>query len=179
MFGLAQDLRYAVRRLRQTPVFTAVVITTLALGLGVNTAVFSVADRAILRALPYRESDRLVKVWQNSRMNQIRLSLSYAQLRELASMPGQVEAAGADRRALLRLGLGEVLRIVAVGTGIGALAAVGATRALRVMLFGVTPSDPLTYIAVILLLALVALVACYLPIRRAAKADPMVTLRSE
>lgn len=95
MLGSSQDLRYAFRRLRQTPVFSSVVITTLALGLGVNTAVFSVADRAILRALPYPESDRLVKVWQNSRMNQIRLSLSYAQVRELASMPGQVEAAAA------------------------------------------------------------------------------------
>jgi len=95
MSGLFQDLRYAFRRLRQAPVFAAVVIGTLALGIGVNVAVFTVVDRAILRAVPYPESERLVKVWQTSKLNRVRLSLSYAQVREIAALHSQVEAAGA------------------------------------------------------------------------------------
>ena len=62
---LAQDLRYAVRTLRKSPGFTTVVILTLALGVGVNTAVFSFVDRLLLRPLPVPESNRLVSL--NSR----------------------------------------------------------------------------------------------------------------
>ncbi len=91
--NLLHDLWFGLRRLRQTPVFTAVVITTLALGIGVNVAIFMVADRAVLRAVPSDAPERLVRVWQTSRMNQVRLSLSYPRVRELASLGSQVEAA--------------------------------------------------------------------------------------
>ena len=63
--GTAQDLRYAVRQLRRSPVFAAVVIATLALGIGVTTAVFSVVSATLLRPLPYADGDRLVRILEH------------------------------------------------------------------------------------------------------------------
>ena len=67
MNDLMQDLRYAIRRLANRPGFTAVAVLTLALGIGVTTAMFSVVDHLMLRNLPFSESDRVVTVWQDNR----------------------------------------------------------------------------------------------------------------
>jgi ABC-type antimicrobial peptide transport system, permease component len=88
-------------------------------------------------------------------------------------------ALGAPRRHVLGLMLLMGGRLVLVGLVIGIGASLASTRLLRSLLFGVQPADPLSYAAVAMLLALVALGACYIPARRAAGVDPLVALRQE
>jgi putative ABC transport system permease protein len=80
---------------------------------------------------------------------------------------------------VLRLILKQGMALALAGVGIGLLIALALTRALRSMLFGVSVTDPLTFVVIALLLAFVALVACWLPAWRATKVDPLIALRSE
>jgi putative ABC transport system permease protein len=75
--ALWQDVRYAARGLRHRPGFTAVVLLTLALGIGANTAIFTVVDAALMRALPYEKPDRLVHLWESSPAGTDRSEASY------------------------------------------------------------------------------------------------------
>jgi predicted permease len=88
-------------------------------------------------------------------------------------------ALGAQPEDVLRLILGEGARMALLGVAVGLAAAFGLTRLMKSMLFGVSASDPLTFIAVALVLLAVALAACYIPARRAMQVDPMVALRHE
>ncbi len=88
-------------------------------------------------------------------------------------------ALGAERQDVLRMVLAEAARMALLGVAIGLVAAFGLTRLMEKMLFGLSPHDPLTLAGVAALLTMVALAACYLPARRAAKVDPMVALRYE
>jgi putative ABC transport system permease protein len=88
-------------------------------------------------------------------------------------------ALGARGGEVLRLIVGQGLRLTLVALVIGLIAASGATRLLASQLFGVTPSDPVTFAAVPLVLGAVAVIACYLPARRASRLDPLVALRRE
>ena len=88
-------------------------------------------------------------------------------------------ALGADRSHILRLVVGEGLRLLAFGTAVGVGAALAVTRALKSLLFSVGPHDPTSYVAVVLLLGLVALAATLIPARSAMKTDPMAALRVE
>ncbi len=88
-------------------------------------------------------------------------------------------ALGASTGSLLRLVLGQALLLAGVGLALGLAAAVAGTRLLTSMLFQVRPNDPVVYLAVAVLLGIVALVASYVPARRASRIDPLTALRQE
>ncbi|MFZ0214168.1 MAG: FtsX-like permease family protein, partial [Candidatus Acidiferrales bacterium] len=88
-------------------------------------------------------------------------------------------ALGAQRGDLLRLVIGQGILLVLIGAAVGIATAIGVTRFMSTMLFGVKANDPATFGGVAILLTLVALAACYIPARRAMRVDPMVALRYE
>jgi predicted permease len=88
-------------------------------------------------------------------------------------------ALGARRRDLLRLVIGQGLLLALIGSAIGIGAAIGVTRFMSAMLYGIQADDPLTFAGVAILLIFVALFACYVPARRAMRVDPIVALRNE
>ena len=88
-------------------------------------------------------------------------------------------ALGAQRRNILSLVIGQGVKLAVIGAVIGVLGALGATRLVSSLLFGVTAADPITFIGVSLLLVLIAILASWLPARRATKIDPIEALRYE
>ena len=88
-------------------------------------------------------------------------------------------ALGAQREIVLRLVLQQGMTLAVVGVGLGVAGALGLTRVVRSLLFGITPTDPLTFGLITVLVGAVAFVACWFPARRASRVDPMVALRYE
>jgi putative ABC transport system permease protein len=88
-------------------------------------------------------------------------------------------ALGAGEHDVLRLVVGQGMKPVLAGLAIGLAGALALTRLMKALLFGVSSSDPLTFGSIALLLALVALLACWVPARRATRVNPIIALRQE
>ena len=73
---LRDDVKFAFRQLRAAPAFTLVAVTTLALGIGANSAIFALVDATLLRPLPYANPDRLVTIWETSGANSTKLRVA-------------------------------------------------------------------------------------------------------
>jgi putative ABC transport system permease protein len=104
--------------------------------------------------------------------------LSYSVAQRVHEMAIRL-ALGASSGSLLKLVVGKAMLMVLVGLALGAVAALALTRVLASFLYDTSPTDPMTWVAAGALLALVALLACYIPARRATKVDPVVALRHE
>jgi putative ABC transport system permease protein len=199
-FGLSQDARVsAFFPVRQRPSrFMFVVARTTAAPLGVAPALRGAVaglDRNLAVAgLSAMEEIAAQSIGQE-RFTLLLLSV-FAALALLLSMAGIYGvmsyavaqrtreigvrmALGAEAGNVLRLVIGQGMRLALIGIGIGAAAALALSRLMKALLFGVSATDPLTFLGVGATLALVALLACYLPARRASKVDPMIALRCE
>jgi putative ABC transport system permease protein len=88
-------------------------------------------------------------------------------------------AIGAQQRDVFKMVIGQGMMLALIGIAIGLAGAFALTRLMATMLFGVTATDPATFAVIAILLTAVALMACYLPGRRATKVDPVISLRYE
>jgi ABC-type antimicrobial peptide transport system permease subunit len=104
--------------------------------------------------------------------------MAYSVSRRTREFGGRV-ALGATSGDVLRMVLVQGTRTILIGVAIEIVGSLALTRAVSSLLFGVTATDPVTFGGVTLLLIAVALLACYIPARRATKVDPMVALRDE
>ena len=95
MVGVLRDLRFAIRSLLRVPGFTVIAIGTIAIGIGANTAIFSVVQAVLLRPLPYESPDRLVVIWANlTSRNQPKFPMSPPDLRDFREQATQFEGFG-------------------------------------------------------------------------------------
>jgi putative ABC transport system permease protein len=256
--NILQDLRYSARMLQKNPGFVFIAVLTLALGIGANTAIFSIIDVLLFRPLPVSKPNELVRIFSGEtrgnagwsyvslpafqqyrdsseafdglaayvdrfpanvsagkfgteRVDAGMVTGNYFQLLGATAKMGRTLLADDDRKGAaagifglishstarathdfgIRMALGaqsghvlwlvlkKGLALAVLGVLLGLGAALWLTRLLVSLLLGVSRNDALTFVAVAALTLLVALLACYLPARRATRVDPLVALRNE
>ncbi|MFN2514258.1 MAG: ABC transporter permease, partial [Pyrinomonadaceae bacterium] len=128
MESLLKELRYGIRSLLKHPGFTAIAVVTLALGIGANTAMFSVINGVLLRPLPYHDPDRLVTIWEESpERGLFQLPVSYANFRDWQDQNHVFEQISAYTFTNLNLtGAGEPARLLTVRSSANLFSLVGA-----------------------------------------------------
>lgn len=211
MESLLKDIRYGLRALVKSRGFTVVAVLSLAIGIGANTAIFSLANAALIRPLPYKNPDSLIMLMRESRQpGKETLSStvwSYSKfevlrdanqtLEQVAAVSQQNfpladtmvagrtreigirQATGARAGDVMKMILSDVVVITIAGIAVGIAAAFALTRLIASQLYEVTATDPATFAIVSLILAGVALGACFISARRATRVDPMVALRHD
>jgi ABC-type antimicrobial peptide transport system permease subunit len=176
--NILQDLRYGIRQLARAPAFTAIAVLTLALGIGVNTAIFSAVSAVLLAPLPYGQPERILTLWQRDLQTGDRAPAAPANFLDWRERSRSFEAMaaiepysndylGPDGPERFRSWLATAVLAFIV------------TRYLSRFLFGVSALDPLTFVGIALLLLAATALASYMPAFRAARVNPMVSVRAE
>ena len=131
MDGLVQELRYALRTLRKSPAFATITVLTLALGIGANLAIFTVVNAVLLQPLPFREPDRIVRVFDDLHgAGAKNVGMSVPELRDL-ERSGVFETISAIYPSSSALSGGDkVERIELLGTSLNYFEVLGATPAI-------------------------------------------------
>ena len=148
MTALVRDVRLAVRLLLGAKAWTLVVLRSLALGIGANTALFTAVNGLMSYNVARRTSEIGVRM-----------------------------ALGAQRRTVVSMVMSESIRLVAVGIVLGLGAVLWAARFVQTVVYGLSPSDPLTIGAAVTLIAVVTALAGGVPARRASNVNPIEALR--
>jgi hypothetical protein len=172
---LSQDVRFGARMLRKSPGFTAIAILTLANVLTMAAAVDESMSQSRFSMLLLASFGALALLMASIGMYGV---ISYAVAQRTREIAIRM-ALGAERRKVFAMVLGQGARLAALGITIGVATALIATRLTERFLFGVRPTDPLTFGAVGALLVAIALLTSYIPALRATRVDPMVALRTE
>jgi hypothetical protein len=210
MSELLKDTKLSLRMFWRSPAFTLAAVSALALGIGANTAIFSIVNAVLLKPVPYFEPDRLVVIQQTSADGPFSAGspATFQFWREQTSvvqdvaayrsniinltgqgLPEQLRASqvsvddsrlfGADVARVRRIVVFQGMRLAIVGVVVGIVTSLGLARLISSFLFGVSASDPVVFIASPVVLTLVALVAAWIPARRASRVDPIDAQRYE
>ena len=197
MDTLLNDIRYAFRMLIKAPAFTTVAVLTLTIGIGANTAIFSVVDAVLLRPLPYHDPERLVAITTHEvatpadrnptslpDLNDYReQNTTFSGVAAVAFNRYELNGPEGTDFARAAMGTPDLFAVIGTAAMLGRTPGPADERAavvvLKTLLYQVVPTDPATLIATTMVLGGVALVAAVVPARRAATVDPMIALRHD